>query len=160
MAEVELADLLKVREFVDDDLASCFLWAAGEKAMGKANGDDLDPAADPYGLLANLDSAAGLGGDEGGGAGGSREGSNSGAGGGKKDQKVQLRMARKAQAARDARRRHKSYVQGLEGDVAKLQADIAAAKAKVASRRAAVAAVPPAPAPPFAVGASLSLIHI
>lgn len=153
MADSELADLLKVREFVDDDLASCFLWAAGEKAMDKANGLDFDGVADPYGLLANLDTAAGLGADGEGGAGGSGEGSGSNTGG-KKDQKVQLRMARKAQAARDARRRHKSYVQGLEGDVAKLQADIAAARAKAAQRKAS-APKPSAPQAPAAGAAAV-----
>jgi hypothetical protein len=156
MGDLELADLLKP-DFVDDDLASCFLWAAGEKAMDKAAGGG-GGLEDPYGLLKQLDSAAGAGdmdllglGDLG--------GSDSTPGGGRKDQKVQLRMARKAQAARDARRRHKGYVQGLEGDVAKLQADIAAAKARTAARQAAAggaaklpsltaaSAAPSAPAP-------------
>ncbi|KAJ1640918.1 hypothetical protein T492DRAFT_1138572 [Pavlovales sp. CCMP2436] len=39
------SDLLKVKEHVDDDLLSCFLWAAGENAMNQSGWDVDEPKA-------------------------------------------------------------------------------------------------------------------
>ena len=35
MADLDAGTLSKVNDFVDDDLLSCFLWAAGENAVAQ-----------------------------------------------------------------------------------------------------------------------------
>ena len=157
-SEVESMDpgaLSRVNDFVDDDLLSCFMWAAGENAVAQPGwespsqkplkGIPLPPAMPPLP-------------EAGGGAGEGLSKSTRGAaaaaakmeleeaaldsiedlgdddiadiskfhsGPMTKEQKLTQRMQRKAESARVARLRKKEYVGGLEEQVSKLQAEVA-----------------------------------
>ena len=147
--------LAAVNDFVDDDLLSCFMWAAGENAVAQPGwespsskplkGIPLPPAMPPLP-------------EAGGGAGEGLSKSTRGAaaaaakmeleeaaldsiedlgdddiadiskfhsGPMTKEQKLTQRMQRKAESARVARLRKKEYVGGLEEQVSKLQAEVA-----------------------------------
>ena len=145
--------LSRVNDFVDDDLLSCFMWAAGENAVAQPGWES--PSSKPLkGIplppeMPPLPDAAGGGG--GGGPSSSTRGAAAAAkfqeealdsiedlgdddiadiskfhsGPMTKEQKLTQRMQRKAESARIARLRKKEYVGGLEEQVSKLQAEVA-----------------------------------
>lgn len=140
-------DIVKVREFVDDDLLSCFLWAAGENAIAQAEWKSpfsmprappmesvpslaLPPASTPAVMPAELPV------------------SNSVPSSGipestslvktkseapslplTKEDKTAQRMKRKAESARVARLRKKEYVSGLEEQIKATKAEAERLKA-------------------------------
>lgn len=134
---------------MDDDLLSCFLWAAGENAVAQPGwespsvnplkGIPLPPSMPPLppagheSDLAHSEGDIALRGDPDASDDALADyqddsDSNLARGGGtlSKEQKLTQRMQRKAESARVARLRKKEYVSGLEQEVAQLRAEIAA----------------------------------
>ena len=157
-SEVESMDpgaLSRVNDFVDDDLLSCFMWAAGENAVAQPGwespsqkplkGIPLPPAMPPLpeagggageGLSKStrgaaaaakmeLEEEAALDSIEDLGDDDIADISKFHSGPMTKEQKLTQRMQRKAESARIARLRKKEYVGGLEEQVSKLQAEVA-----------------------------------
>jgi len=133
------------QDFVDDDLLSCFLWAAGENAVAQPGwespsvnplkGIPLPPAMPPLPPAGNegrglppMEFEAAAQSDHGGSDDGFDEmESDLVSRGGtllSKEQKLTQRMQRKAESARVARLRKKEYVSGLEAEVSQLRAEL------------------------------------
>lgn len=141
-------DLSKVQDFVDDDLLSCFLWAAGENAVAQPGwespsvnplkGIPLPPAMPPL-PPPDVGPSATTGGSRAARAAADDEddGEEDDLRGGNpnlsKEQKLTQRMQRKAESARVARLRKKEYVNGLEQEVANLKAEVAALREKASN---------------------------
>ncbi|EOD10745.1 hypothetical protein EMIHUDRAFT_452653 [Emiliania huxleyi CCMP1516] len=126
------------KDFVDDDLLSCFLWAAGENAVAQPGwespsvnplkGIPLPPAMPPL-PPPDVGPSATTGGSRAARAAADDEddGEEEDLRGGNpnlsKEQKLTQRMQRKAESARVARLRKKEYVGELSGQKDSIQSD-------------------------------------
>lgn len=137
-------DIMKVKEFVDDDLLSCFLWAAGENAIAqpdwrspfsqphKAPLDNvpslaLPPATSsiptPADISSISNSVPALASTALAAPAPATKRAEPTAPLSKED-KTAMRMKRKAESARVARLRKKEYVAGLEDQIKALQTEV------------------------------------